>query len=277
MPRRRERSRQRRGLRPPAGNPAPRDSEAEEGEQLEQRLGSARSAGRPRAGRPAPGCAGHDPGGRHRHRHGPAGRDPGRRRRHGRRWHRAGAAAGFRGARARAHGWRPRAATPWLQFVTTTSTTNSENWRRRLRPAAPLVVLGCAVAWLLVALVRVRSPGIRRPGRGPAAPRAARRGVVCAPRQCQAAAGRRRRVNLVARTRPAAADPIPAIGVRARLVPLRTRAGRDDADAADLQRPAGTSRGREPGERGPAVIAGHVDSTAGPRSSTGCASSAAGT
>jgi sortase (surface protein transpeptidase) len=65
-----------------------------------------------------------------------------------------------------------------------------------------------------------------------------------------------------------AADPtavhIPAIGVRGAVVPL----GLDPSGALEVpERPGDAgwwTGGTEPGERGPAVIAGHVDSKAGP-------------
>ena len=76
---------------------------------------------------------------------------------------------------------------------------------------------------------------------------------------------RRRFVDVVDREAAAPrAIRIPAIGVRARLVLLRrepdgTMQTPDNVDNAGWYEP-----GSEPGERGPAVITGHVDSTAGP-------------
>jgi sortase (surface protein transpeptidase) len=66
---------------------------------------------------------------------------------------------------------------------------------------------------------------------------------------------------------PPVADParlrIPAIGVDAPMLPLRVEHG--VLAAPDRDEVAGWWRdGPEPGERGPAVIAGHVDSRSGP-------------
>jgi LPXTG-site transpeptidase (sortase) family protein len=69
------------------------------------------------------------------------------------------------------------------------------------------------------------------------------------------------------RTEPDAAPPrsirIPAIGVDARVVPLGLARDGTMETPADFAATGWYEPGREPGERGPAVIAGHVDSTSG--------------
>jgi hypothetical protein len=57
---------------------------------------------------------------------------------------------------------------------------------------------------------------------------------------------------------------IPAIGVSARLVPLRLDRDGTMQTPSRWEEAGWYEPGREPGERGPAVIAGHVDSENGP-------------
>lgn len=57
---------------------------------------------------------------------------------------------------------------------------------------------------------------------------------------------------------------IPAIGVRSRLVPLGLDAGGALQVPEDFARAGWYTGGPLPGEQGPAVIAGHVDSRSGP-------------
>jgi sortase (surface protein transpeptidase) len=155
--------------------------------------------------------------------------------------------------------------------VRTDPTTNNSDWRRRLRPAAPLVVLGFAIVLAAVAVaVAVRNP--THPG-GPAAgrplPQSALTGERApgpAPPTKTATSGKRLRpVNLVARD---AAAPrriaIPAIGVSARVVALHRDPDGTMQTPRVWQEAGWYEPGPEPGERGPAVIAGHVDSTDGP-------------
>jgi len=67
---------------------------------------------------------------------------------------------------------------------------------------------------------------------------------------------------------PEAAPPrrvtIPAIGVSARVVPLRREPDGTMQTPESFADAGWYEPGREPGELGPAVLAGHVDSTAGP-------------
>jgi hypothetical protein len=133
--------------------------------------------------------------------------------------------------------------------------------------APPLVVLGCAIALAAVALAvwNASRPGDPPAGRplpdralaaerlGPALPPAAR------PKR------HRRLVNLVDRN---AAPPrritIPAVGVSAPVVPLRREPDGTMQTPRVWQNTGWYKPGPEPGERGPAVITGHVDSTGGP-------------
>ena len=151
------------------------------------------------------------------------------------------------------------------------TTNNSENRRRRLRSAAPFVVLGCAIALAAVVVAAaVRSPTRpSEPASGRPLPRTALAGErtpgpALHPRTVRPRK-RLQRVNLVARdAAPPRRIAIPAIGVSARVVPL----GREPDGTMQTPRvweEAGWYEpGPEPGERGPAVIAGHVDSTDGP-------------
>jgi hypothetical protein len=76
--------------------------------------------------------------------------------------------------------------------------------------------------------------------------------------------------EIVRRRRPPSrpAEPtqvvIPAIGVRARIVRLGLNPDRSLEVPKDFDEAGWWSGGRRPGERGPAVIAGHVDGRAGP-------------
>lgn len=133
------------------------------------------------------------------------------------------------------------------------------NWRRRLRPAAPLALLGGALALALAALTL---PG-RSAHDDPPAARALPSGALA-----------HERPHVRPERRPAevadreAARPerirIPAIGVAARLVPLRLQADRTMQTPRNFSEAGWYEPGPEPGERGPAVIAGHVDSAGGP-------------
>lgn len=150
------------------------------------------------------------------------------------------------------------------------TTNNSENRRRRLRPAAPFVVLGFAVVLAAVAvMVAVRSPTPpSEPAAGRPLPKAALTGEsVRGPARRSKTEGprkRRRLVNLVARdAAPPRRIAIPAIGVSARVVPLHREPDGTMQTPRRWQEAGWYKPGPEPGERGPAVIAGHVDSTGG--------------
>ena len=82
------------------------------------------------------------------------------------------------------------------------------------------------------------------------------------------ARGRRRRGHARVRrprraSRPVAIE-IRAIGVRARVIPLGLNPDRTLEVPTDFGEAGWWTGGPRPGERGPAVIAGHVDSTSGP-------------
>ena len=151
--------------------------------------------------------------------------------------------------------------------MTTDVTTNGDKGRRRLRPAAPLVVLGCGIA-LAVAAVAVWSPGNSGdPAAGRPLPGRALAGESPGSTLPQPAppTGRRQRVNLVARdAAPPRRITIPAIGVSAPVVPLGREPDGTMQTPREWQSTGWYKPGAEPGERGPAVIVGHVDSTSGP-------------
>jgi len=134
------------------------------------------------------------------------------------------------------------------------------DWRRRLMPAA-LVVVGATGA-LLVVLSYTGGSHDPDPPVGRALPRHA---LAAEQPGHPTTRPRRRLVNLVDRQ---AAPPrrirIPAIGVDARVIPLGlkpdgTMQTPDSVTVTGWYRPW-----KEPGERGAAVIMGHVDSVDGP-------------
>jgi hypothetical protein len=149
------------------------------------------------------------------------------------------------------------------------TTNNSKNWRRRLRPAAPFVVLGFAVVLAVFAVAAaVRTPAHPgEPAAGRRLPQTAlsgERAPAPAPSP-KTAKPRKRLVNLVARdAAPPRRIAIPAIGVSARVVPLHREPDGTMQTPRVWQETGWYKPGPEPGERGPAVIAGHVDSTDGP-------------
>jgi len=136
-------------------------------------------------------------------------------------------------------------------------------WRRRLRPAAPLVVGACAVA-LFVAAFDAASGG-RAPDPPPAQPLPADALAIEQAPPPPPDHPRRRLVDAIDRDAPAPRRvAIPAIGVSAPLVPLHRNADGTMQTPERWEQAGWYEPGPEPGERGPAVIAGHVDSTSGP-------------
>lgn len=156
-------------------------------------------------------------------------------------------------------------------MTTDPTTNNGENGRRRLRPAAPLVVLGCGIALALAALAIALSgwsdpadPPTARPLPEGALAAESAGDPVTAP-EAEASKPRRQLVNLVARDAPPPRwITVPAIGVSAPVGPLGREPDGTMQTPRDWQNAGWYKPGPEPGERGPAVIVGHVDSTAGP-------------
>jgi hypothetical protein len=138
----------------------------------------------------------------------------------------------------------------------------SEIWRRRLRPAASLVVPGYLTALALIAIA-IPSPTSDEPPVGRALPATALAAERPSPPH-PARPAPRRLVDVVDReaARPRHVD-IPAIGVSAAVIPL----GLESDGTMQTPKKWGDTGwyepGNEPGERGPAVIAGHIDSTSG--------------
>ena len=153
----------------------------------------------------------------------------------------------------------------------TESTTNhGEKGRRRLRPAAPPVLLGFAIALAAAAAAMVWSPThpVGPPAGGPLTDGALaaewRLDPVLPPAR-RASKRRRRLVNVVDRNAPRPLRiSIPAIGVSAPVVPLHREPDRTMETPRRWENTGWYKPGPEPGERGPAVITGHVDSTRGP-------------
>jgi hypothetical protein len=155
------------------------------------------------------------------------------------------------------------------------SSSDESNWRRRLLPAALLLVAAylAALAWASASSHdrRRAEPAAGRPL--PAAALAGERPPAAPPQRHRRARAHRlhrraraaRLVDVVDRDAPPPRRiTIPAIGVSARLVPLRLDADGRMQTPARWEEAGWFEPGREPGERGPAVIAGHVDSKAGP-------------
>jgi Sortase domain len=136
------------------------------------------------------------------------------------------------------------------------------NGLRRLLSAGPVLVPGVAAVVLLVAAVlsggsgHHDDPPVSRtlPGRAfaaewPTRHRAQQNHLVDV---VDRDAARPRRIR------------IPAIGVWARVIPLRLEPDGTMQTPDDVAETGWYAPGREPGERGPAVVVGHVDDASGP-------------
>jgi hypothetical protein len=140
--------------------------------------------------------------------------------------------------------------------------------RRRLRPAALLCAAGCVAAPAVIAIVvggdaRQGDPPSRRAL--PDSALATERWGTSAQRRNAGRHASRRPVNVADRDAPPPERiVIPAIGMAAPIVPLRLAPDGSMETPHDWHDAGWHEPGREPGERGPAVIAGHVDSDDGP-------------
>jgi hypothetical protein len=134
---------------------------------------------------------------------------------------------------------------------------------RRSRPAVPLDIYGLVAALLAVAgvLLFSRPDQPAEPPRGAQLPLARITGPIRPPAQ---AAAKRARPRVATQVPRPTHIRIPAIGVSARVV----RLGLAKDGSMETPRRWGDTGwyapGPEPGEVGPAVIAGHVDSKSGP-------------
>jgi sortase (surface protein transpeptidase) len=138
---------------------------------------------------------------------------------------------------------------------------------RRLWPAVPLVV-GVATAVLVAAVAGALRSAPNDPPAGhrlsPAALTDERAGTA-AHRSERRRQTRLRRVNIVdAQAPPPRRIAIPAIGVSARIMALGLRPDHTMQTPRDFAATGWYEPGVEPGERGAAVIVGHVDSLRGP-------------
>ena len=142
------------------------------------------------------------------------------------------------------------------------------NGLRRFRSAGLVVVPGVAAIVLLAAAAlsggsghHDGDPPVSRtlPGRALAPER---------PHRAQARSRRARQRRLVDVVDREAARPrrirIPAIGVWARVIPLRLEPDGTMQTPDNVAETGWYEPGREPGERGPAVVVGHVDDAGGP-------------
>jgi hypothetical protein len=139
------------------------------------------------------------------------------------------------------------------------------NWRRRHLPAA-LVVLAAA---LLLAATLDLATGSHRDD-PPVARKLPRHALAREDARAHAphrshAEPRRRLVNLIDReAAPPRSIHIAAIGVHARVIPLGLNADGTMQTPTNFSETGWYKPWREPGERGAAVITGHVDSISGP-------------
>jgi hypothetical protein len=144
-------------------------------------------------------------------------------------------------------------------------------WRRRLRPAAPLVLFASAAVLVILAVLTFALHGDSRPddpaaGRSlPAAALADENDSALSDAGAALVPPRRRLVDVVDRD---AAPPrrirIPAIGVYAPVYALQLDSNGRMQTPRNFANTGWYEPGPEPGERGPAVITGHVDSHSGP-------------
>jgi Sortase domain len=134
---------------------------------------------------------------------------------------------------------------------------------RRAGPRLPALLGLAGVVTGIAVLIAVAAIALSRPGDEPptatARPLDIRTGVVPRPE----AQDHRRRKAPARPARPVQVS-IPSIGVRAPLVPLGLNPDRTLEVPKNFDDAGWWTGGPRPGERGPAVIAGHVDSYTGP-------------
>jgi hypothetical protein len=153
--------------------------------------------------------------------------------------------------------------------VTTDPTRKkSKNTRRRPWPAALFFLPAAAVALAAIAVAVWPAGDSGEPPAGKPLPPealAAEQSDDPAPVPPRGEGTKKQLVNLVARdASPPRRIAIPAIGVSANVVPLGREPDGTMQTPQKWQNAGWYRPGPEPGERGPAVIVGHVDSTAGP-------------
>ena len=141
------------------------------------------------------------------------------------------------------------------------SARNLGNLRRRLTPAAPVFLLVAGVILVLAGIIRSEEGGHDDPPASRPLPERA----FAVERTQPGPTPTHRLVNVVDRE---AARPrrisIPAIDVSARVVPLGLATDRTMETPRNFAETGWFEPGREPGERGPAVVVGHIDSVNGP-------------
>ena len=135
-------------------------------------------------------------------------------------------------------------------------------WHRRLWLAVPLLV-GVSTALSVTALARMLRAAPTPPD--PPASRPLTPAALAPEALSSRRKHRRHLVNLVdGQAPPPRRILIPAIGVSARVVSLGLNPDHTMQTPADFAQTGWYEPGPEPGERGAAVVIGHVDSTRGP-------------
>jgi hypothetical protein len=149
------------------------------------------------------------------------------------------------------------------------SADRRENNRlRRLRSAGLVLVPGLAAVVLLAAAALADGSG-HQDGDPPVSRTLPSRAFAPEwPHRTRAGSDRARQRSLVDVVDREAARPrrirIPAIGVWTRVIPLRLEPDGTMQTPDNVAETGWYEPGREPGERGPAVVVGHIDDTGGP-------------
>jgi hypothetical protein len=134
--------------------------------------------------------------------------------------------------------------------------------RRALAAALAVAAVGCLAAGVWLAVPGGTAADTAAPGEPAASEASGPAGASSAP-PASVALNPPLTVTPAARIAPVSLD-IPAIGVRTRLGRLQLGAGGELVPPADFGLAGWYAEGTAPGQPGPAVLAGHVDSVAGP-------------
>jgi hypothetical protein len=140
--------------------------------------------------------------------------------------------------------------------------------RRRLRPAVPLLIAAATIVIVTVVAGVLRASGANDPPAKRPLPTSALAGESGGPTVAPAPPTAKRRLRLVdvvdAKAPPPRRIDISAIGVSARVIALGLKPDGTMQTPSDYSQAGWYEPGPEPGERGAAVVVGHVDSKSGP-------------